>query len=222
MIRTVSHSIHVSRQKKLVKRFADEHGLVYFGSVDQHGDEHHIIRGLTVSHSHTDSHYCIGTYDGYDVAFVERKDDVSDNPTTTAKKHLWHIVQVDLKTKKYLPHIFIGLHSHSESFYTHLFAKYGYLRSISLGAIYRHIPAFTTHYRVYSRPSKHIEVEQLLTSTISEVFVKNFGALAVEIHDGALYVYSEKAQPSDELFDTMIKNATWLAGRIDDQADSVD
>jgi hypothetical protein len=208
----------VASTKRIIQNFADEFGLVYFGSVSQHSDEHQIVRGMTVSHSHQDSHYCIGTYENYDVSFVERSDVVN---IKTKRQHTWHILQFDLHTRKELPHIFIGLHSHSESFYQQLLTKYSQLRPLSLGAVYQQVPTFTTHYRVFGQPAKHIDIETLLTSTVGTVFVQNFGALAAEIVDGSLYIYSEKAQLTPSLLEAMIKNGTWLAGHIDVAAEAL-
>jgi hypothetical protein len=208
----------IASTKRIIQNFADEFGLVYFGSVSQHSDEHQIVRGMTVSHSHQDSHYCIGTYENYDISFVERSDVVN---IKTKRQHTWHILQFDLHTHKELPHIFIGLHSHSESFYQQLLTKYSQLRPLSLGAVYQQAPTFTTHYRVFGQPAKHIDIETLLTSTVGSVFVQNFGALAAEIVDGSLYIYSEKAQLTPALLEAMIKNGTWLAGHIDVAAEAL-
>ena len=208
----------VAGKKRLIQNFADEFGLVYFGSVSQHSDEHQIIRGMTVSHNHQDAHYCIGTYGHYDISFVERTDTLKAKAT---REHTWHILQFDLHTKKELPHIFIGLHSHSESFYQQLLTKYSHLRPLSLGALYQQAPTFTTHYRVFGQPARHIDIETLLTSSVGEVFVTNFGALAAEIVDGSLYIYSEKAQLTSTLLEAMIKNGTWLAGHIDLAAEAL-
>lgn len=208
----------MSSTKRIIQNFADEFGLVYFGSVSQHSDEHQIIRGMTVSHSHQDAHYCIGTYGQYDISFVERSDTLQGK---AKRQHTWHILQFDLHTKIELPHVFIGLHSHSESFYQQLLTKYSHLRPLSLGALYQQVPTFTSHYRVFGQPAMHIDIETLLTSSVGEVFVTNFGALAAEIVDGSLYIYSEKAQLTKPLLEAMIKNGTWLAGHIDTVSRSI-
>jgi hypothetical protein len=206
--------------KRIIKSFADEYGLVYFGSVSQHDDEHQIIRGMTVSHKHQDAHYCIGTYGNYDVTFVERSDTLLSKKNK--RQHTWHIFQFDLHTKKDLPHIFIGLHTHSESYYLQLMTKYSHLRPLVLGALYRQIPSFEANYRVFGQPARHIDIEKLLSATVGEMYVKNFGSLAIEVKDGSLYVYSEKIQLTKTLLEAMIKNGTWLAGHIDSVSDSID
>ena len=199
--------------KRIIQKFADEHGLVYFGSVSQHVEDAEIIRGMTVSHSHRDSHYCIGSASGYDVAFVERTDTVGH--ASTRRGHTWHILQIDLKTVRSAPHTFIGLHHHSDSYYKHLFAKYTQLSPISLGALAQYPAPFSAGHRVYAQPALHLEVERMITPEIANVMVKNFGTLAVEIVGSSLYVYSERYRLTRPLLEAMIQNATWLAGRID-------
>jgi hypothetical protein len=50
----------------VLRRFSKKLGFVYFGNVDQHDDEHEVIRGLTVSTTHKDAHYAVGSFDDYD------------------------------------------------------------------------------------------------------------------------------------------------------------
>ncbi len=213
MTRLFSNILSKGSPKRIVSTFGDEHGLVYFGNVDQHDDEHQIVKGMTVSHTHTDEHYSVGTYNDYDVSFVQRHDTIT-TPNGKKRNHTWQIMQCDLKTSEDLPHLFIGLHSHSESFYTHLFTKYSHMRPIQLGAIHPHSADFLGHYRVYGSIANHISIEQLLPSALDDIFLKHFRSLAIEITDESLFVYSE--QPlSANLLEVMIKNMTWLAGHID-------
>lgn len=203
-------------KKAVIMQFVEEYGLVYFGHVDQHDDDHQVIRGMTVSHSHRDEHYSVGSYETYDVSFVERTDSVKSPKTNKFHRHTWHILQFDLHTPADLPHLFIGLHSHSESFYRQLFTKYSHLRPLPIGALRIYDPTFVSQYRVYGHPAEHLQVEHLLSETVDAVFVKNFGSLAVEIHEGSLYMYSESRSLTPQLLEAMIKNGVWLARHIDD------
>jgi len=205
--------------KTIISTFAEDYGLVYFGYVSQRDDEHRLVRGLTLSNQHTDSHYCIGSYEGYDVTFVERADILKDAAKKSQRSHLWHILAVDLHTATEQPHIFVGQHTQSESFYLQLFTKFSHMRSLSLGnsAAYPH--EFLAQYRVYGHPSKVIEIEATLSSLAGEMISKHFGALAVEVHENVVYVYSENPRLSPQLLEAMIKNGVWLARHIDENAD---
>lgn len=204
--------------KKIIQEFADQAGLIYFGYVSQLEDDHKIIRGMTLSTKHHDTHYCIGTYDDYDVSFVERSDVLQPSTKHAKKHHRWHILEFDLKTSRHLPHVFVGRHTHSETVYMQLFTKFPALRSIRLGALGQHTGEFLNTYRVYARPTNALEVEELLTPLATEMVSKHFGSLAIEISRQSLYVYSEHKHLSAQLLMTMAKNGAWLAHHIDEQA----
>ncbi len=206
------------RDKSTIVDFAEKYGLVYFGHVAQSDEEYRIVRGMTLSVNHHDLHYCVGTYEGYDVAFVERADTLVSKHGK--KSHRWHIIEFDLLAAKHLPHIFVGMHTHSESFYMQLFTKYPQLRAITLGALGAHKAEFLHKYRVYASPSQLMEVEYLLSPLVTEMVSKHFGSLAIEISDSSLYVYAEDHILSSQLLEAMIKNGRWLADHIDRQADA--
>lgn len=210
-----SHLIAKRKDKATVVEFGEQFGLVYFGFVSQQDDEHKLVRGLTLSTKHTDAHYCIGTYDNYDVTFVERRDNITDTRSSHKIAHQWHIMTFDLHTSLELPHVFVGRHSHSESFYKQLFTKYSSLRSLLLGNLGAYKAEFLSEYRVYGQPAKIIEIESLLSPLAAEMVTKHFGTLAIEIKNSTLYVYSEKPRLSLPLLEAMIKNGVWLARHID-------
>lgn len=207
--------VHRRRVKGIVQEFAEKFGLVYFGGISRDDDEYRIVRGLTVSNQHADLHYCIGTYEGYDVSFVERTDMLKRAGSSHAKVHKWHILEFDLLTAKGLPHMFVGMHTHSESFYLQLFNKFPHLRSLTLGALGQHKPEFLHKYKVYASPSDVLDVETLLTPLVTEMVSKHFGNLAIEISDSSLFIYSENGHLSLSLLEAMLKNGIWLANHID-------
>lgn len=206
------------RDKSVIVDFAEKNGLVYFGRVLQTEDEHKIVKGLTVSVNHYDQHYCVGTYEGYDVCFVERSDTLLSGENRAKKTHKWHIFEFDLLVAKDLPHTFVGMHTHSESFYLQLFTKFPQLRSLALGVLGEHTAEFLHKYRVYAVPGDALDVETLLSPLVTEMVSRHFGALAIELKGSSLFVYSERTAVSEQLLDAMIKNGRWLADHIDKQA----
>lgn len=201
--------------RQTIQRFGEKFGLVYFGHVSSQNEDYRMVRGLTLSTKHRDAHYCIGSYNNYDVVFVERYDTVVNLKQKTRRAHRWHIMQFDLRTTTELPHLFVGLHTHSEAFYLQLFTKFPELRSLRIGHLGSHRPEFLAKYRIYGPPAKIIDIERLLTPEITEMITAHFGALAIEIHDGSLYIYSEKLRVSESLLEGMLKNGVWLAQHID-------
>jgi hypothetical protein len=200
--------------KRVFMQFAERLGMVYFGYVDQRSDEHRLIRGLTVSAAHRDNHYCIGNFDGYDVALVERVDTLRF-PGKPAKKHEWIIMTFDLRTHADMPHVFLGLHTHSDLFYAHLFTKFSQLIKAPLGTFGMYDPAFTQRYVMYTEPAQSIAVERVLDPAVTKVIADTFGSLTVEIADGCLYVYAEHQRPTVALLEKMLKHGAWLAQAID-------
>lgn len=201
--------------KRVFTQFADKLGFVYFGYVDQRSDEHRLIRGLTVSSSHRDNHYCIGSFNGYDVTLVERADAIHF-PGKPSKNHTWIIMAFDLHASRDLPHIFVGLHTHSDTFYSHLFTKFSNLTRAPLASYGGYDSQFLHRYAVYANPSQYHAVERLITPEIAKSITDHFGSLTFEIIDNCLYVYTEHQRPTSHLLDMMIKNGAWLARVIDE------
>lgn len=199
--------------KRLITDMAEEAGLVYFGYVSQRDDEHHIVRGMTVSTKHRDDHYCIGTYEDYDVVFVERSDSLRNG-----KKHAWHVVEFDLKTHADIPHIFIGSGRQGHGFHELLDTKYPSLKAIEPGSTAQYPPDFLSRFNIYTTPAHTVAAERLITPAVATIIASHFSGLAVEITEQALYIYSEKLHVSKHLLSTMLKNGAWLAAKLDENS----
>ncbi len=199
--------------QRVFRQFAEKIGLVYFGYVDQRSDEHRPVRGLTMSARHVDNHYCIGSFRGYDVTLVERTDTLTF-PGKPTKHHTWIVMAFNLQVAVDLPHVFIGLHTHSETFYANLFTKFSDLHKIPLGTLGVHDQAFTDRYAIFAQPAKSLEVEQLFDPSITKAIADHFGSLTLEVTDNQLYVYAQQP-PTQALLETMIKYGTWLAETIE-------
>jgi len=199
--------------RKLVEAFAERTNMVYFGYVSQRSDEHHIVRGMTVSTKHVDDHYCIGTFLGYDVVFVERTDSIQKGRT-----HRWHIMEFDLKTNVDLPHMFIGSTTHGHGFHHLLATKFPHLAPVALGTDVTYPTQFTNHYSLYVTPAHQQAAERILTPSVALKIGEHFKGLVVDVNEQALYVYSEQPHLSDQLLDVMVRNGAWLARTIDENS----
>lgn len=214
-IRRIAPVTITSRQlkKRLVANFVEKHGLVYFGFVDQLGDEHKLVRGLTVSTSHRDDHYCIGSSGGYDLMFVERTD--TDETSGAIRDHTWHIMTFDLHSSKDIPHLFIGAHKHDDSAFTRLFVGSTRLKKALTGTFGAHGEDFNKHFALYCAPSDTLDIERLLTPDVTQVIGAHFRSLSLEIVQGTLYVYADNRRLTADLLEAMLKNGLWLAKEID-------
>ena len=219
--RSFRHLIPVKAiQSQLHRRafleFADKIGLVYFGYVDQRDDEHSLIRGVTVSTKHRDNHYCIGSFRSYDIATVERIDTIHF-PGKPSHTHNWVIMTFDLHHSVDLPHVFLGLHTHSEAFYAHLFTKLSHFNKIPLEQSGTYDPHFLKKYGLYTKAEQALSAERLFYPALAKEIGDKFDGLTIEISEGTLYLYAENQRASVALLDRMLTRGLWLAGCIDQQ-----
>jgi hypothetical protein len=206
--------IQAQLHRRVITQFAEKAGLVYFGYVDQRSDEHRLVRGLTLSANHRDNHYCIGTFEGYDIAFVERRDTIRF-PGKTSKTHNWLVMTFDLHATIDLPHIFLGLHSHSATFYAHLFTKFSHLTKIPLESYGAYDKAFLDRYALYTSPDQIQNVSELVNPQLAKPIGDHFGSMTFEIADGSLYLYAEDQRTTQVLLEKMLKYGIWLAQSMD-------
>jgi hypothetical protein len=208
-------------RRQTIIKFAAKFGFVYFGHVDQHDDEHHIIRGLTVSSSHQDEHYSVGSFDGYDVSLVDRYDMIR-RPNEALRTHRWLLFEFDLHNGKDLPHIFLGGHTHKGTSYEKLFTSLPSMQKVPLGTFGLHSEEFTKRYSLYASATQFIEVERLFSPEITRTIAAHFWPLSVELLDGSLYIYSDNKNVSVNLLETILKNGLWLATKIDERNYPID
>lgn len=207
--------------KRTYQRFADKIGLVYFGYVDQRNDEHSLIRGMTVSNKHRDNHYCIGSFEGYDITLVERVDTIH-HPGKQSRLHNWVIMTFDLHRSVDLPHVVIGSHTHSDTFYAQFFTKYAHFSEINPEASDSKSQDFLNRHTLFAKADHALSAERLFHSTLTRTITDQFGSLSIEIYDGTVYLYAEHHRPSDTLLQSMLARGLWLAKSIDAQDNTVD
>lgn len=194
---------------KIVQNFAERTGLVYFGFVSQRNDEHHLIRGVTVSVNHADNHYCIGSVDEYDIMFVERTDSIQK------KLHCWYILQIDLRTKRDIPHTFITSAKNEQSLRGLIETNYPLLSPMRLGATALYPDNFTLAYRLITNPAHVVDVEHWIQPKTAALIATHFTGFEVEISHNSLLVYADKTKLSSDLLDTLLTNSLWLARTLD-------
>ncbi len=203
--------------KQAIVQFDEAHNFVYFGYVNQHNDEHQLVRGLTLSPHHHDEHYSVGTVDGYDIALLQRTDTIGF-PGTVAERYVWLIMQFDLRNAKDIPHMFVGLHAHSPAFYAHFLTKFNTLQKVPLGTFGMYERAFTDKYAIYTTPTASLSAERLFDQEITKLISQHFGNLTFEVADESLYLYSSHQRITKPLLETMLENGLWLARHLDERA----
>jgi len=212
--RMVRHYSPLIRARgKTIRHFAHQVGLVYFGAVDQRSDDHEVIRGLTVSTTHQDTHFAIGSFNDYDVSLVDRFD-VIVNATGKAIEHSWLIMQVELHNTS-LPHIFLRPLGHSPAAYTKFFVAYNNLHVINDQFTTAHSAEFAGRYEIYGTASRAAETEAVLASHVTQTIAARFWPHAVEIYKGKLYVYITEHRPDGAVLGAALEASTWLAETLD-------
>ena len=208
--------IQTQLHRRVYLQFAEKLGLVYFGYVNQRSDEHRLIRGLTVSSTHRDTHYSVGTFQGYDISIVERNDTLRF-PGKPPRPQQWIIATIDLHRSVDLPHMFAGLRSHSETFYSQLFTKFPYMKPIALRTEDGYSPAFVERYTLYSHHLQALSATRVFNPAIANPTVEHFQGLTVEISENCLYIYAEHQRPTATLLQRMVTYGLWLARYIDNE-----
>lgn len=204
--------------RRAYMQFAERIGLVYFGYVNQRHDEHQPVRGLTASASHRDNHYSIGAFQGYDVALVERTDTIR-RPKKKPVSYEWVVMTFKLHRPVDLPHVFVGLHTHGDTFYSQFFTKFANFRAIRANPTTGYGQAFSDKYSIYAKPSQVLSSTRLFNPEIAAVIAERFDDLTIELWDNYLYIYSQHTKPSAELLDKMLTYGAWLARVLDENVD---
>ena len=211
------YSPQLRARGRVIRHFAAKTGLVYFGSVDQHSDDHEVVRGLTVSTTHKDTHYAVGSFDGLDISIVDRFDvilDTNRNPV----EHTWLIYQVDLDDKS-LPHVFFKPLGHSPASYNKFFTAFNTLNVINGVLNENHSAEFHARYEVISNVAHAQHLEQTLTGQVTQTIAAHFWPHAIEIYEGKLYVYITEHRLNETVLGSTLQATTWLAGVLGNKQD---
>lgn len=207
-----------SARGRLLKKFAKKLGLVYFGSVDQHMDDHDVIRGLTVSTTHKDSHYAVGSYDGYDISIVDRFDTVLAKDGSK-QEQTWLIMRIDLETDEPLPHLFLRPLTHDQEAYSRFFTAFHHLLPVNTMLSGVHTAEFHGRYELYATSTRVADIEQYLTPEVSQIIAARLWPHAVELIDKKLYIYTTNQTLNDTILNTALESGLWLARIFDKQQD---
>lgn len=205
------------RRGSMLKIFSDMVGLVYFGSVHQHDDEYDAIRGFTASLNHRDSHFAVGTYDGYNIRIVDRYD-VVRVAGQESKEQLWTIIEIELETKD-IPHLFFIPTGQSGGEYARLFATQPHMHPLN-SANSNHSPEFYGRYQILTRATHSLKVESLFTSPMIVGISSRFWPRGIEIEHGKLLIYINERRLEKTALELTLTSALWLAEMLDESLDT--
>jgi hypothetical protein len=200
--------------KRVMSRFADDFGLVYFGHVDQHDDEHKLVRGVTLSSAHKDRHYCVGTIQEYDAVVLQRIDTLTF-PGKPKQSYTWLIMQFDLRSPHQVGHMFLDAHHYKETFFAHLFTKHSRLQKVDRSHFSGYEPMFVRGFDVYTSPDQHLQVPSVLTKEVTTTLGHHFRSFDFEITSEHVLVYSSNPIVTRSILEHMMRVGLWLSRHID-------
>lgn len=201
------HNLGDAATKRIFKQFTGKYHFVYFGHVDPREDEYELVRGLTVSTTHTDNHYTVGSYNSHDIILVERRNTLTF-PGKPDSNYRWLIMQMDL-ARGGLPHIFVDCHHHDAVFYANAFAAHHSMQDIStylsdLGE------SFHQFCRVYASPANYAAVRAVLQPNTAHALAQ-FHQFDYEFTDDHVLIYATTSVVTPQILDDMLRIGVWLA-----------
>lgn len=201
----------------MMRRFTDKMGLVYFGTVHPGDEGSRLVRGHTVSRTHIDNHYSVGSLRGYDVALVMRNDVVLAARTQQEFRCHWVILTVDLHTGLELPHMYIGHKEREEAFK----ASFERLSPLYIGGLAPYPAHFLSEYTVYGNAGCLFDIERTVPPQAAKVIAEHFDNASIEIEENTIYLYIESARPTEAQIEKLLSNGLWLAETIDTNASAL-
>lgn len=213
------HIVHrlspIFRQRgKVLRRFSETVGLVHFGTVHQREEEYAPIRGFTASLTHRDTHYAVGTYNGYNIRLVNRFDiiRIAGNPE---HEQFWTVIEIELETKS-LPHMFFIPTGHEAGEYGRLYATQPQMQPLNAMLLNNRSPEFHGRFQIFASPTHAHKVEQFFSSPLIVGIGSRVWPHGIEIEHGKLLLYITQHRLTKTVLDTTLASGLWLAETIDE------
>ena len=205
---------------RVIRKFSDQLGFVYFGMVNQHEDDHSAIRGFTASLTHSDTHYTVGSYNGHDIRIVDRLD-ILHIPGRDNHQQVWTIIEIDL-TAREVPHVFFVPTGQESGDYARLFASQPYLQPLNSNlASQNRSPEFHGRFQILARSSHSIIIERMFSSPIIVGIGARFWPHGLEIQHNKLYVYVTDRKLTKVSLQGALTSALWFADVINETAEEL-
>lgn len=197
-----------------VKKFSSSLGLVHFGVVHQHDDEYDAIRGFTASLTHRDTHYAVGTYNGFNIRIVNRFDviRIAGNPH---HEQLWTILEIELDHKN-IPHMFFVPTGREAGEYGRIHATQPNMQPLNAMIFDNKSPEFHGRFQILASPTYAHKVETLFTSPIIVGIASRFWPHGIEIEHGKILIYLTEHRLQKAVLEAALASGLWLAETIDD------
>lgn len=207
-------SSRLRQRGSALRRFSHTIGLVYFGTVHQHDDEHDAIRGFTASLTHKDTHYAVGTYNGFNIRVVNRFD-VIRSVGNSYHEQLWTIIEIELDTKG-VPHMFFVPTGREAGEYGRIYATQPQLQPLNSTFWDTKSPEFHGRFQILASPTHAHRVETLFTSPVIVGIASRFWPHGIEIEHGKILIYITEHRLDKAVLEIALASGLWLAETIDE------
>ena len=197
-----------------LRRFSEAIGLVHFGTVHQHDDDYDAIRGFTASITHQDTHYAVGTYEGFNIRFVNRFDviRVANNPH---HEQLWTILEIELDTQS-IPHLFFIPTGREAGEYGRVHATHPNMNPLNSLLTDIKSPEFHGRFQIMANPTHANKVETFFTSPVIAGIASRFWPHGIEIEHGKLLIYITEHRLERAVLESALMSGLWLAETINE------
>lgn len=210
-------SPELRKRGTVLKNFSAKLGLVHFGDIHQHDDDLDAIRGFTASLTHRDTHFAVGTYNGFNIRMVNRFDiiRIAGNPN---HEQLWTMIEIELDTKN-LPHMFFVPTGHEAGEYGRLYATQPNMQPLNSMILDNHSPEFHGRFQIFASATHSHRVETLFTSPIIVGIGSRFWPHGIEIEHGKVIIYITEHRLTKTVLESTLASGLWLAETIDESSE---
>ena len=202
------------KRRSTIRSFADKLGFAYLGTMHQHDDEYDPIRGFTASTSHRDTHYAVGSYEGFDIRIVDRFDVQKTHSRKHGQPQSWTILEFTLEVRD-IPHtIFVPTGKNSAD-YERVFSANIHMQPLnSILQRTNHSARLYGRYQILARPTHSRSVESLLTSPIIFGIGEKLWPFGLELDNNTLDIYRSTSRITEEQLSAACISGMWLANEI--------
>jgi hypothetical protein len=201
----------LGNERRTFQSLCQEFQLVYFGHIDRHRDEDIVIRGATLSQSHRDEHFCVGTVQARDVVLLKRSDTVTSiqHPSTGLS---WYVLQIDTRRHD-LPHVILDGRRQPPAYYERLYTTHNRLGRVDPTSL--QVAKFTQQFDTLTTPDGLGSVLSFLTPQVMSQLGHHFHQFDYEWFQDRLIIYAPNPKASNGLLRNMLQVGLWLADQLD-------
>lgn len=185
--------IRAFKSDRQIQKDLTGRGFMYIGDIDHTDDDVTPIRGYTHSIKHRDSHFAVGSYQGFDVRFVRR----SEGQRTS------YVAAFSVKSAA--PRFFIQNRDTQHPIHAD--------RHVQSMILDHHSNTFTHNYEIIAKPQDFVLLESIWGTHATRALSTHLWPFSVEYADGTLYIYCHDVY-SSEIFASMLRTGAWIAKHI--------